>query len=147
MRGRRYHYRAPMGRSRISLRALAFINHFLENGGNGRAAATTAGYAHSSAAVTATRLLRDDRILDLLAAEICRRAPRGDEAKRRLLMSFRPEATHTRFSMLLSRHGGARVGGPSNAPVVLTNADDQALRDYVVRSKVYHHPEGISLTC
>src|SRR5438067_8347145 len=98
------------------------------------AAALAAGYAPSGAAITASRLLRDDRVLALIVAEIVRRAPHCEEAKRRLLMPSRPTELSARFRMLLAAEGGdVRVVGPAGSPAIVCDPNDAALRRFVAR--------------
>jgi phage terminase small subunit len=53
----------------ITPRQQAFIAHYLSNGGNGTQAAIAAGYARSSASVTASELLAKAKIKKRLTAE------------------------------------------------------------------------------
>jgi hypothetical protein len=118
----------------ITPRVLAFIRHFRETGGKAGQAAIASGYSRSSAAVTAARLLKSPRVLDLIAAEI-RRHP-GDyastKAANRLLRPSRPEWLRTRFRLALDKHATLpRVIGSPEKPAVISNPADEAMREHL----------------
>ena len=119
--------------SRITPRRLKFIAEFLRNGGRGRDAALFAGYAASSAGVVSCKLLQDDRVLALIAAEITRRAPFCAEARRRLLLPSRKKHLRLRFEMLLAGGGVPKIIGTTAKPALITDADGEAMRDHVAK--------------
>jgi hypothetical protein len=88
----------------LSRRASFFCFWFVENGGNGSAAAIKAGYKPASAGQMAAYLLRHDVALELIAAQIHRQAPGHEAALRRLMRPSRPPALRQRVAELLCRH-------------------------------------------
>lgn len=104
---------------RIRPRTVSFVHHFAENGGRAAAAAVAAGYARGGARAMAHRMLRDDCVLALLAAEINRRGPAANEARRRLLLPSRPEELRVRFEQLLAAGVPARLVGTAERPAVV----------------------------
>lgn len=114
----------------IPRRQLAFVDAFCGNGGNATAAARVAGY--SAPDVAGHRLLCRDLILGLILARVDA-CTVSDEVLRSLQSRISPAITG-RIGMLL-RDGveRPRIVGPADRPVVVYDADDAAVRDYLVR--------------
>lgn len=139
-------YRAPRRYSRMSRQRMAFISEFLRNGGKGVDAALHARYSASSAAVTATRLLRDDRVLALIAAEVTRRP--GDygaaKAAKKLLRESRPKHLRVRFRMLLAGGGLAKkIETPGGVAVVMDPAET-SMRDYAASRAIVEDARSLA---
>jgi hypothetical protein len=98
----------------LSRRASSFCFWFVETGGKGASAARQAGYKGAAAANMATYLLRHAGALELIAAQIRRRAPGHEAALRRLMRPSRPEASRRRLAVLLCRD--LQPGGYLEAP-------------------------------
>ncbi len=128
--GKRVHY------SNTSPRRLRYVDHFVSNGGRGTQAALSAGFAKSSAAVTSVQLLRNPRMLDLIAAEVRRRP--GDyaasKAASRLLRLSRPQWLRTRFLLALDKHASLpRIVGTPEHPALLSDPGEEAVRGHLSR--------------
>ena len=119
---------------RFSRKRAAFVPAIFRTLGNGTKATLEAGYTAGSAPSMASQLLRDDRVLALIAAEIRRGRPGGDAVMRRLLLPGRPIEARIRFQMLLRNEGVfAELIEHNGKFMVVTDPDEVALRDHVVR--------------
>ena len=84
-------------------RAAEWAFWFVETGGNGSQASLKAGYRPAIAAKMATYLLHRDSVLQLVAAQIHRKAPGHESALRRLMLPSRAESVRRRLAELLCR--------------------------------------------
>ncbi|MBK8157365.1 MAG: hypothetical protein IPK59_00620 [Rhodospirillaceae bacterium] len=125
----------------ISRRRVAFAKRLVASGGNATAAALAAGYRPGARAIAA-RLLHDDRVLALVAAEIKRGAPGAAEALRRLMLPSRPAVLRYRLELLLRDPQPVKLIGSHAAPLTLANPDDTAMRDFAVRLAVEIGPKN-----
>lgn len=125
----------------ISRRRVAFAKHLVAMGGNATAAALAAGYGPGARAIAA-RMLRDDRVLSLVATEIKRGGPGAAEALRRLLLPSRPAALRYRLELLLRHQLPVKLLGSDSEPFTLANPDDAAMRDFTVRLAVEIGPKN-----
>jgi hypothetical protein len=85
----------------ISPRAAAFCPHFIDNGGNAVQAVIAVGYSPRSARAMAKFLLRDERVLGLLAALIRQGAPGSQRALERLMLPGRAMGCKARLRRML----------------------------------------------
>jgi len=133
--------------SRITNQRMAFVSELLRNGGNALAAALYADFAPASAAVTATRLLKDDRILALVAAEVTRRPgdAMAERVRARLLRESRPKHLPVRFQMLLKGGGVAKKIETARTVAVVMDPAEASMRDHAARCAEIDPFTGLSV--
>jgi hypothetical protein len=128
-------YRPPRRYSVITKQRNSFVAELLRNGGNGIAAALHAGYSASCAGTVASNLLREDRILALIAAE-CVRHPTPATAKVTAKLTRKSRKPHlvARFKMLLNGGGIAKkLETPQRQAAILIDQGAATMRDYAAQ--------------
>lgn len=72
----------------LNLREIAFVFHYLENGGNAAAAAVSAGYAESSAKVQGNRLLNNPRVREAIDRHVGKSLKKLEVSRERILQEL-----------------------------------------------------------
>lgn len=126
---------------------IAFVSHLLSNGGKRTKAALAAGYAEKSAAVAASRLMRNPKVLSLLKDEttmmLAALAPAAVVRMGKLINNRSGYVALETARDILTRNSiGVLKEAPKTQPLVINiNLGVPARRDVVIDGNVVVSPE------